>query len=97
MRYYRRDILPAGNVDSPPKKAGTPAGTGKGGDVEQRVEIVGHAFNHATLAQFMRRLEGQPGIADVSLVDTRPRAYAHALVIDLKLSLLIDEKVRGRP
>lgn len=100
MRYYRRDILRAGNVDSAPggARAGT-AGvrTGKGPNIEQRVEIVGHAFNHATLAQFMRRLEGQPGIADVSLVDTRPRAYANALVIDLKLSLLIDEKVKGRP
>jgi hypothetical protein len=91
MRYYRRDIPSAGNVD--PK----PAATGKGPDIEQRVDIVGHASNHATLAEFMRRLEGQPGIADVSLVDTRPRAYPNALVIDLKLSLLIHEKVRGRP
>lgn len=90
MRYYRRDIpAPANNVPNP-------AASGKGLDIEQRVEIVGHAMNHATLAEFMRRLEGQPGIAEVSLVDTRPRAYPNALVIDLKLSLLIDEKVRGR-
>jgi len=33
----------------------------------------------------------------VSLVDTSPRSYPNALVIDLKLSLLIDEKARGRP
>jgi hypothetical protein len=97
MRYYRRDILPPSNVDSQPKNVPQPPATGKEPEIEQRVEIVGHAVNHATLAEFMRRLESQPGIADVSLVDTRPRAYPNALVIDLKLSLLIHEKVRGRP
>lgn len=66
-------------------------------DVEQRVAINGHAVNHAMLAQFMRKLERQPGIADVSLLDTAPRAYPNALVIDLKLSLLVDEKAKGRP
>jgi hypothetical protein len=90
MRYHRRDI------PAPAKNVRDPAATGKGADIEQRVEIVGHAINHATLAEFMRRLEGQPGIADVSLVDTRPRAYPNTIVIDLTLSLLIDEKVRGR-
>jgi hypothetical protein len=90
MRYYRRDI------PAPAKNVPDPAAAGRGADIEQRVEIVGHAINHATLAEFMRRLEGQPGIADVSLVDTRPRAYPNTIVIDLKLSLLIDEKVRGR-
>jgi hypothetical protein len=97
MRYYRREILPPGNVDFQPKNLPKPPATGKEPEIEQRVEIVGHAINHVTLAEFMRRLEGQPGIADVSLVDTRPRAYPNALVIDLKLWLLIHEKVRGRP
>jgi hypothetical protein len=108
IRYYRRDNLPSGNLDPlpggaragiialPVKNAPT-ATSGKEADIEQRVEIVGHAINHATLAEFMRRLEARPGIADVSLVDTRPRAYPNTLVIDLKLSLLIDENVRRRP
>jgi len=109
IRYYRRDNLPAGNLDSPPaiaragiivvpeKNVPAPGTAPKAPDIEQRVGIVGHAINHATLAQFMRRLESQRGIADVSLVDTSPRSYPNALVIDLKLSLLIDEKARGRP
>ncbi len=109
IRYYRRDNLPAGNLDSPPavaragiivvpeKNIPAPGTAPKAPDIEQRVGIVGHAINHATLAQFMRRLESQRGIADVSLVDTSPRSYPNALVIDLKLSLLIDEKARGRP
>ncbi len=107
IRYYRRDNLPAG--DSPPgfaragiivvpeKNPPTPGTAGKAPDIEQRVGIVGHAINHATLAQFMRRLESQRGVADVSLLDTSLRSYPNALVIDLKLSLLVDEKARGRP
>jgi len=109
IRYYRRDNLPAGNLDSPPavaragiivvpeKNPPTPGTAGKAPDIEQRVGIVGHAINHATLAQFMRRLESQRGIAEVSLLDTSARSYPNAVVIDLKLTLLIDEKARGRP
>ncbi len=109
IRYYRRDSLPAGNLDSlpggaragiiavPEKNVPAPETAPKAPDIEQRVGIVGHAINHATLAEFMRRLESQRGIADVSLLDTSPRSYPNALVIDLKLSLLVDEKARGRP
>ncbi len=109
IRYYRRDNLPTGNLDSlpggaragiivvPEKNVPAPGTAPKAPDIEQRVGIVGHAINHATLAQFMRRLESQRGIADVSLVDTSPRSYPNALVIDLKLSLVVDEKARGRP
>jgi hypothetical protein len=105
IRYYRRNDAPAGNLDSlpggaragiivlPEKNAATPAAP----DIGQRVEITGHAVNHATLAQFMRRLESQRGIAEVSLLDTSARSYPNAVVIDLKLALLIDEKARGRP
>jgi len=107
IRYYRRENPPTG--DSPPgvaragiivvpeKNVPAPGTAPKAPDIEQRVGIVGHAINHATLAEFMRRLESQRGIADVSLVDTSPRSYPNALVIDLKLSLLIDEKARRRP
>src|SRR6266545_620127 len=107
IRYYRRDNLPAGDslpggaragiIVVPEKNVPAPGTALKAPDIEQRVGIVGHAINHARLAQFMRRLESQRGIADVSLVDTSPRSYPNALVIDLKLSLLVDEKARGRP
>jgi hypothetical protein len=45
----------------------------------------------------MRRLEGQRGIGEVSLLDTSTRSYPDVVVIDLKLALVIDEKARGRP
>ncbi len=105
IRYYRRNDAPARSPDAPPgvaragiivlpeKNAAAPAAP----DVGQRVEIAGHAANHATLAQFMRRLEGQRGIAEVSLLDTSARSYPNVVVIDLKLALSIDEKARGRP
>jgi hypothetical protein len=105
IKYYRRDSLPGGTLDSSPggARAGivvipqksAPARGAR--DIEQRVAITGHAVNHAMLAQFMRKLERQPGIADVSLLDTAPRAYPNALVINLKLALLVDEKTKGRP
>ena len=105
IRYFRRDVaarpldtVPGGarsGIVVVPQKAvpGAPAGR----EIEQRVGLSGHATNHALLAQFMRKLEKRPGIAEVSLLDTSPRAYPNALVIDMKLSVLIDEKARGQP
>jgi len=59
--------------------------------------MTGHAMNHVTLAEFMRKLETQPGVTEVNLLDTSPRRYPHALVIDFKLGLLIEPKRGGRP
>ena len=104
IRYYRGEPPSTAALDTVPGgvrsgivvvQEGVPASSTRG--IEQRVGISGHAVNHAMVAQFMRKLERQPGIADVSLLDTAPRAYPNALVIDLKLSLLVDEKARGRP
>jgi hypothetical protein len=64
--------------------------------VEQRAEIVGHATDHTRLAEFMRSLSAQPGIADVRLLDTGLRTYTNTQVIDLNLTLLIDDR-SGRP
>jgi hypothetical protein len=104
ITYYRRDNAAARPAESVPGVR-TPivivpqksAPTTGGREFEQRVGITGHASNHALLAQFMRNLEKRPGVADVSLLDTSPRAYPNALVIDIKLSVLIDEKAQGQP
>ena len=61
--------------------------------IEQRVEIIGHATNHTRLAEFMRRLSSQPGIADVRLLDTGLGSYGNSPVINLTLTLLVDDKV----
>jgi hypothetical protein len=104
LRYYRGEAPSTAALDTVPGGARSgivvvqkdaPARSTRG--IEQRVGLSGHAVSHAMLAQFMRKLERQPGIADVSLLHTAPRAYPHALVIDLKLSLLVDEKAKGRP
>jgi hypothetical protein len=102
MKYFRRDNLPrtADPLPAAPRTttASTPDNSAAAGrDIEHRVLIAGHALNHVTLAEFMKKLETQPGIADVSLLDTSPRSYPNALVIDAKLSLLVDERSRRRP
>ena len=106
LRFLRHDHAPAGSVSSLPGGGRTgiivvprqnvpvsgaappPAETG------QRVEITGHATNHTRLAEFMRSLGSQPGIADVRLLDTGLGSFRNHPVIDLKLMLLVDE--RGR-
>lgn len=87
IRYYRREPAPA-----PAQQKGAEPVAQR---VEQRVGMVGHATNHIMLAEFMRKLENQAAIADLALVDTSPRSYPGALVIDFKLGLLVDRKVKG--
>ena len=105
LRFFRRDpavgetsslpgggrtgiiVVPKGNVPVP-GAAPAPAG------IEQRAEIVGHATSHTKLAEFMRGLGSQPGIAEVRLVDTGLGSYATVPVIDLTLVLLVDDKAR---
>jgi len=89
IRYYRREIVPAAAAGAPPAR-------GAAERVEQRVGMVGHAVNHAMLAQFMKQLEMQPAVVDLALVDTSPRAYPQGLIIDFKLGLLVDAKRKGR-
>ena len=100
LRFLRREYLSTGTVKPPAGGAGStllvipkdnvPA-AGRPG-VEQRVEIVGHATDHTRLAEFMRSLSAQPGIADVRLLDTGLRTYTNTQVIDLSLTLRIDVK-----
>jgi hypothetical protein len=65
--------------------------------VEQRVGMTGHAVNHVMLADFMRRLQSQPSVADLTLFDTSPRNYPHGLIIDFKLGLLVQPSVKAVP
>jgi len=89
IRYYRREVVPATPGSAPAARAAAE-------HVEQRAGMVGHAVNHAMLAEFMKKLELQPAVAELALVDTSPRAYPQALIIDFKLALLIDAKRKGR-
>jgi hypothetical protein len=103
IKYYRHESLPGpvqgaaagartANVAAAHKSAPVPTAR-----LEQRAGMTGHAMNHVTLAEFMRKLETQPGVTEVSLLDTSPRRYPYALVIDFKLALLIDPRKAGRP
>ncbi len=58
-----------------------------GVDFDQHVEILGHAINHSRLAEFMRTLGAQPGIADLRLIDTGLRNYTMVQVVDFNLAL----------
>jgi hypothetical protein len=92
IRYYRRENL-ARPGEAAQKNAAAPAAQ----RMEQRAGMTGHAMNHVTLAEFMRKLETRPGVAELSLLDTSPRRYPNALIIDFKLALLIDQQGGRRP
>ncbi len=108
LRFLRRENLPTGTLNPQAGGAGSivlvipkenvpvPGAAASRPSVEQRVEIVGHATNHTRLAEYMRNLSAQPGIADVRVLDTGLRTYTNTQVIDLSLTLLIDDK-QGRP
>jgi hypothetical protein len=103
VRFFRRDIA-AGETSALPgggrsgiivvPKPNVPGAAPASAAAEQRAEIVGHATSHTKLAEFMRSLGSQPGIAEVRLVDTGLGSYANVPVIDLTLVLVIDEKGR---
>lgn len=56
-------------------------------DSDLTVDILGHAINHSLLAEFMRELGAQPGIADLRLIDTGLRSYTTTQVVDFNLAL----------
>ena len=105
VRFFRRDI-PAGETSSlpgggrsgiivlPKANVPVPGAAPASAAAEQRAEIVGHATSHTKLAEFMRGLGSQPGIAEVRLVDTGLGSSANVPVIDATLVLLIDDKAR---
>ena len=89
IRYYRRENLPlpaAGQKEAPQPTR-----------MEQRVAMTGHAANHIMLAEFMRKLESQPAITELTLLDTGPRSYPQGLIIDFKLALLVERKAKVLP
>ena len=104
LRFFRRDpvlgattsSLPgaerSGIIVVPRQNVPASAAPPRAG-IEQRVEIVGHATDHTRLAEFMRSLGSQPGIAEVRLLNTGLGSYRNSPVIDLTLLLLVDDKV----
>lgn len=56
-------------------------------EINQNIEVVGHALNHSLLAEFMNKLGAQPGVADLRLIDTSTRNYTTMQVVDFKLTL----------
>ena len=99
IKYYRRENLPAAAPAAGARPAATAVAQKDAGvpvaRVEQRIAMTGHATNHVMLAEFMRKLEGQPAVAELTLLDTSPRAYPQGLIIDFKLALLVERKAKG--
>lgn len=75
-----------------PAPVGAPSGPAA--EAGQRVELVGHASKHSRLAEFMRTLGSQPGIAEIRLLDSAIGADDNAAVIDLTLTLRVAERQR---
>lgn len=62
--------------------------------VNQGIEIAGHALNHSVLAEFMRALDAQPGVAGLNLIETGSRNYTNMQVVDFKLALQMGAKAQ---
>lgn len=93
IRYFRQESLALARDPRAPKPAGETAPR-----LEQRVAMTGHSMSHATLADFMRRLERQPPIAELNLIDTSPRSQLQSLIIDFKLAVVLHQPaVQGKP
>ena len=75
-----------------------PAAAVASGPLRQRVELAGHAVDHATLAAFITRLAASPALADVQLLDTSARTGEGGTIIDFNVALRLDETRRkGSP
>jgi hypothetical protein len=54
--------------------------------LSKNIEIGGEAIDHAALTEFLNRLSGQPGIADVRFLNSSGRAAEGAQVIDFNVT-----------
>ena len=96
IRSFRTGLPSAQPAGAAPAAAApgapaTPAAAAPATPVQQRVELVGHAVDHARLALYMTRLSTQPGFREVQLVDTSVRAYSVATVVDFKILLVLSD------
>ena len=86
----------SGAPDAAPaaQRAAAAAPTAAPAPLQQRVELVGHAVDHAHLAVFITRLSAQPAFSDIQLVDTSSRIYSVATIVDFKVVLVANDKLR---
>ena len=69
----------------------------QGIELNNGVEIVGHALSHSILAEFMKKLGGAANVADLRLIDTGTRSYTTVEVVDFNLALQIKNKDPVKP
>ena len=61
--------------------------------LEVHMEIHARALDHATLAEFVRRLVEQPEVRDVRILQTRVHDYTARQVVDFELAVIVNPKV----
>ncbi len=98
MRFSRRGAPGSIEAGGAAGKAPDPKGqAAKPPAIEQVAEIAGHAVNHSMLAEFMRSLARQPGIAAMHLIDSGMSTSGNIQAIGARISLRVDDQARGRP
>ncbi len=80
----------AGNAQGGQPAAVTAAAGGR--RAWQRAQIHGQAPDHSTLAEFINRLGGQPGIAQVRLIDTSARSYPGRQIVEFELAAVLEPR-----
>ncbi|GEM_PF-2801344 len=66
-------------------------------EINNAVEIVGHALSHSTLADFMKKLGNATHVADLRLIDTGTRSYTTVEVVDFNMALQLNNKGQVSP
>jgi hypothetical protein len=80
---------PSLNAINPPAAAPAAANGAAAWRSRERAEIRGQALDHSALAEFVNRLGGKPGIAEVRLLDTSTRTVANSQVVEFRLIALL--------
>ncbi len=100
LRLLRTEQPRTRGAASPPAQAARPATSmkddaGNGSAIRHSGEIVGHAVSHVALAEFLRRLAGQPGVSTVQLAESNLRASGEFTAIEARIALVLDAKRRA--
>lgn len=66
-------------------------------DSAERIEIKGHAVEHAAVTEFARALREQPQVHEVRLVDTALRRYSTTQVVDFSIEARREVPTRDTP
>jgi hypothetical protein len=62
--------------------------------LDTHMEITGQALDHSSFSHFIKNLINQPEVDDVKVINTSLRNYTNSQVVDFKIIVIIDNKIK---